>query len=338
MGIQELTDTDGYYASLGAPEREAKKAAATVAQAENERDARIRAAQAELEAKQAEEDAQREILGQQEERKLREVELRRRTDLANAQTDREIQEERAAAEEKRYYAEKIVPAQALAKEQEIQAHAAKVVSLTEAEAAADKLRIETEIANSTRVSIAQAERRSREETAEAALLEAMRAADAKLADEEAVAKGIRAKHGAEADGIRLVREAEAAGEEALAKALMEKAEALAAQGNIAVLQEVAIALVNAIKEAEVARAGAIGQLGQKMEFTYLGGGNGNGASSANPILSMIEQLPLVLRSNELSSQALGQMTVSEIITRASDMLGEARQIATPTVDSDDASE
>src|SRR3972149_305436 len=109
MGIEEITDDQGYFAAMAKPVIAAVKRDATIAEAEAEREARIKAAEAHRPAEQAELEAKRAIVEQQQALELRDVEKKKTVGLAQADSDREVQEMRALAVEKQQEAEGLGP-------------------------------------------------------------------------------------------------------------------------------------------------------------------------------------------------------------------------------------
>src|SRR5690606_35620716 len=105
MGIEEILDNEGYLQAMAAPQIAAVKRDAKIAEAEAEREARVKAAEAMRLAEQAELNAQREIWQQREALSLREVEVLKRVDLDKAQAVQEVQKLRALAVEQQQEAE-----------------------------------------------------------------------------------------------------------------------------------------------------------------------------------------------------------------------------------------
>ena len=97
MGIEEITDNQGYFEAMATPQIAAVKRDALIAQAEADREARVKAATAMREAEQAEIDAQRQILEQKEAFELRDVERQQAIGLEEARAQRIVEEERAKA-------------------------------------------------------------------------------------------------------------------------------------------------------------------------------------------------------------------------------------------------
>ncbi|MEM6530700.1 MAG: SPFH domain-containing protein, partial [Chloroflexota bacterium] len=142
MGIEEITDNEGYLQAMAAPQIAAVKRDAKIAEAEAEREARIKAANATQAAEQAELDAQREILAQREALQLREVEVQRKVDIELAEADQATQQKRALAVEQQQEAEVLVPARAKRQAVEIEAESNRM--RIEIEAQANRQRIEIE--------------------------------------------------------------------------------------------------------------------------------------------------------------------------------------------------
>ncbi|MBN1284187.1 MAG: hypothetical protein JXB47_02195 [Anaerolineae bacterium] len=244
MGIEEITDDQGYLQAMAAPQIAAVKRDATVAQAEADREARVKAAQAQREAEQAELDAQREILQQREALELRDVEVKKRIELAQAEAQQEVQQKRALVVEQQQEADVLVPARAEGQAVEIRAQAAQRKLEIEAEAAQRKLEIEAE-AQRKQITItadaeAQARRQRAEAEAQAEQTKARAEAAALLAKKEAEAAGAKQ----EAEALLATMQAEAEGKKAEAAAVRALKEA-EAEG-----KKAEAAAVRALKEAE----------------------------------------------------------------------------------------
>ena len=184
MGIEEITDDEGYLEAMAAPQIAAVKRDARIAEAEADREARVKAANAGQMAEQAELDAQREILQQREQLSLREVEVDRQVNLAQADADQEVQQKRALAVEQQQEAEVLVPARA--------------------EREATEIRAEAERKRVTITAEAEAQATEKAGRADATALQAMR---------EAEAEGTKANMLAEAEGRRELAAASAAEDE-----------------------------------------------------------------------------------------------------------------------------
>ena len=265
MGIEEISDNEGYLQAMAAPQIAAVKRDATIAQAEAERAARIKAAQAMREAEQAELDAQREILVQREALSLREVEVNKRVDIEKANSDQEVQQKRALAVEQQQEAEILVPARAQRQATEIRAEAERRRIEIEAEAAAKATRERA---------LAEAEATEKRGMADASAFQAQRLAEA---------EGEKAKLLAEAEGRR------------------ELAAATAAEDAINLRQFI----IEQVTKADVAKmeaiAAAMAGLGGNVRVVQLGG---NGANGGNTFMDLLLNIPEVAETFRTKVEAL----------------------------------
>jgi flotillin len=313
MGIEEITDGQGYLEAMAAPQIAAIKRDAQIAQAEAEREARVRAAAAQREAEQAELDAQREILAQREALSIREVEVQKRVGLANAESEQEVQKRRALAVEQQQEAEVLVPARARQQAIQIEAEAERRRVIINAEAAAEATRTRAE---------AEAQAIEKKGRGDASALQAMKEAEA--AGVRAEASGIQARKLAEAEGEKAKLLAEAEGRRELAAAS-------AAQNEINLRQF----LIEQVLKADIAKAQAIGEalagLGGNVRVVQIGGaesnGKGNGAFS-NLLMSIPEMAETFRAKTEaLSGEDFG--TTVNRIARLLDVLRSIEQPAAP---------
>ncbi|MBN8618035.1 MAG: hypothetical protein J0L63_03965 [Anaerolineae bacterium] len=291
MGIEEITDNEGYLQAMAAPQIAAVKRDATIAEAEASREARVKAANALREAEQAELDAQRETLAQREAFRLREVEVQKRVDIEKAMADQEIQQKRALAVEQQQEAEVLVPARATREAVEIEAEAQrrKLTITAQAEAAAVRER-----------ATADAEATERRGQAEAAALQA-----AKLAE----AEGLKANLLAEAEGRR------------------ELAAASAAEDAINLRQF----LIEQVMDADVAKveavASALAGLGNNVRIVQFGGnGNGNGSGSGNTFMDMLMNIPEVAEVFRTKVETLSGEDFNVTLMRMAQMFESLRHL------------
>lgn len=307
MGIEEITDDQGYLQAMAAPQIAAVKRDATIAEAEADREARVRAALAQREAEQAELDAQREILAQREALQIREVQVNKTVGLAQAEADQEVQQRRALAVAQQQEAEILVPARSQREATEINAEAA-------------RRRVEIE---------AEAERNRVTITAEAEAQATRQRAEAQAAATEKT--GL-----AEAAALRARKEAEAAGEKAnlLAEAegRRELAAASAAEGEINLRQYI----VEQITRAEIAKAEAIARalagLGNNVRVVQFGNGSGhnNGASSTgNTFMDMLLNIPEVAEIFRSKVEALSNEDLESTIRKVAQLFNSLKQVDMP---------
>lgn len=299
MGIEEITDNEGYLQAMAAPQIAAVKRDAKIAEAEAERAARVKAATATREAEQAELDALRETLAQREALQLREVEVKRRVDIEKAGSDQEIQQRRALAVEQQQEAEVLVPARAERQAVEIRAEA-------------ERRRIEIE---------AEAERKRVTISAEA---QATATRDRALAEAEAVEK----KGAAEASAFQAMRQAEAEGERAKllaeAEGRRELAAATAAEDSINLRQFI----IEEVTRADVAKVQAIAEalagLGGNVRIVQFGD-SGNG-KNGNTFMNMLMDIPEVADMFRTKVEALSGQDFEKTLERVMMMFNSLKSV------------
>ncbi len=292
MGIEEISDDQGYLTAMAAPQIAAVKRDATIAQAEAEREARVKAATATRESEQAELDAQRQILQQREALSIREVEVDKTVGLARAASEQEVQKQRALAVEQQQEAEILVPARAQGQSIQIQAEAERRRLTINAQAEAEAVRARAEADASA------TEQRGR---AEAVARQAMQEADA---------AGQKAQLLAEAEGRR------------------ELAAASAAENEINLRQF----LIEQIMKADVAKveamARAMGGLGNNVRIVQFGqngsGHNGNGAGTGNALMDMLMNMPEMTEMFRAKVEALSGEDLEATVARLAHLFSVLR--------------
>jgi len=290
MGIEEITDNEGYLQAMAAPQIAAVKRDAAIAEAEANRESRVKAANAIREAEQAELDAQREILQQREALQLREVQVTRQVGLAEADSDQEVQQRRALAVEQRQEAEILVPARAQRDATEIQAQAERrrIEIAAEADAAATRQRAE-----------ADAEATEKTGRAQAVAFQAMRQAEA---------EGERAKLLAEAEGRR------------------EIAAASAAEGEINLRQFV----IEQVTKADIAKVEAISMalagLGGNVRVVDFGGGQNGNSRTGNTFMDMLLGIPEVAEVFTAKVEALSGEDFQTTLTKATSLFNTLKDM------------
>ncbi len=289
MGIEEITDDQGYFEAMAKPVIAAVKRDATIAEAEADRAARIRAAVARREAEQAELDATRAIVEQQEALALREVAKGKTIGLAEAEADEAVQQTRASAVEQQKEAEVLVPARAQREAAEIEADAERRRVTITAEARAVALKKE---------SSAQAE--------------------ATKVTGHADAEKLKALKMAEAESTRATLLAEAEGKEKLAQAT-------AAEGEINLRQVVAELLIHA----EVAKIEAIGEalkgIGENVRIVQFSGANGHADGSRSALTELLLGVPELATILNAKSEALSGDGIEAVLRRVRGLLAGSEQ-------------
>lgn len=293
MGIEEISDDQGYLAAMAAPQIAAIKRDAAIAQAEADREARVKAADATRLAEQAELNSQREILEQREALSIREVEVEKRVGLARAGSEQEVQKQHALAVEQQQEADILVPARAKRQATEIEAEAERRREIILAEAMATSTRTRAE------ADAAATEQKGR---ADAVALQAMR---------EAEAAGERAKLLAEAEGRR------------------ELAAASAAEDEINLRQF----LIEQITQADVEKVRAIAEamsgLGNNVRIVQFGqnGANGNGHNgTGNTLMDLLMNIPEVAEVFRSKVEALSGEDMQTTMQRFARLLNTLRTI------------
>jgi len=289
MGIEEITDDQGYFAAMAKPVIAAVKRDATIAEAEAEREARIKAAEAHRQAEQAELEAKRAIVEQQQALELRDVEKKKTVGLAQADSDREVQEMRALAVEKQQEAEVLVPANSQRKAIEIQADAERrrVTITAEAQAAATRK-------------------------------EASAKAEATEVTGRAEAEKLKALKLAEAEGTRATLLAEAEGKEKLARAS-------AAQGEINLRQVIAELLIQAEVAKVEALSNALKGIGENVRIVQFSGANEHGDSNQNALVQFLRDIPELATVLNAKTEALSGSSLEEILGKVGAILSRERE-------------
>jgi len=318
MGIEEITDDQGYLEAMAAPQIAAIKRDATIAQAEADREARVKAAAATREAEQAELNSQREILQQREELELRDVEVKRRVNLAQAEADQEVQQKRALAVEQQQEAEVLVPARAERQASEIRAEAERkrIIITAEAEAESQRTTANARADATERTGRAEASARQAMQEAEANGRKAGLMAEAEGKKAEAAA--LQALKEAEAEGIKAGLLAEAEGRRELAAAS-------AAENEINLRQFI----VEQIIDADVAKAQAMAQamagLGGNVRVVQLGGSMGaNGSGTGNTFMDLLMNIPEVAEVFKAKVEALSGEDLASTLNRVTELLNAVR--------------
>lgn len=311
MGIEEISDNQGYLQAMAAPQIAQIKRDAAIAEAEATREARVKAAEATRASEEAELNAAREILAQREALSLREVEVQRRVDAEKAGAEQEIQQKKALAVEQQQEAEVLVPARAARQAAEIRAEAERRRIEIEAEAQASATRRRAE---------ADADATERSGRAAAASLQAQKLAEA---------ESERARLVAQAEGLREMaastqaqKVAEAEGEKARllaeAEGRREIAAATAAEDAINLRQFI----VEQITKAEIEKARAIAEalagLGGNVRMVQFSGGtgsNGNGHGTGNSFMDMLLTIPEVAEILRTKVEALSGDDFAKTVER-----------------------
>lgn len=290
MGIEEITDDQGYFEAMAKPVIAIIKRDAAIAEAEADREARIKTAEAKRQAEQAELEAQRAIVEQQQALELREVEKNKTVGLAQAASDMAVQEQRASAVEKEKEAEMLVPARAEREAIEIQAEAERRKITITANAKAEAVRAE-----------------------------AAGQAEATEVTGRAEGEKIKALKLAEAESIRALLLAEAEGKEKIAKAT-------AAEGEINLRQVVAELLINA----EVAKIEAIGNalkgIGENVRIVQFAGGDGASQVKENALIEFLKGIPELATIVNAKTEALAGENLEGLLQKVMLLLSKEKEV------------
>lgn len=287
--IKDIDDNEGYIKALGALEIQAKLRDERFAIADADRESRVREAEQDLAGKTAELDRDMKVHAQTEATSLREVQKNKAIALAEQSKDREVAEQQALAVAQKKQAEVIVPAEAVAKAKRIEAEGEQ--QRIEITAAANARAAET-----TADGKAKATKLEADATAEATRKTKTAEADGAKANLLAVAEGTRAKLLAEADGQ------------------LQIANAVAAQGQVNLIREIALALITGDVNKAQAYAAAVGGMGANMKIVQFAGGEGG--NQPNALMGILQGLPELGAVLNAKTEALSGMNVEEFLERA----------------------
>ncbi len=298
MGIEEISDDQGYLTAMAAPQIAAVKRDAQIAQAEAEREARVKAAEATRISEQAELEAQRAVLAEREALNIREVEVEKKVGLARAASEQEVQKQHALAIEQKQEAEVLVPARATRQAIEIQAEGERQRVTITAQANAEATRTRAE---------AEASAIEQKGRADATAWQAMKEAEA--AGQKAEAAAVQALKLAEAEGEKAKLLAEAEGRRELAAAS-------AAEGEINLRQF----LIEQILRADVAKmeaiATAMAGMGENVRIVQFGGNGHNGSGgTGNTLMDMLVNIPEVAEVFRTKVEALSGEDLETTVAR-----------------------
>lgn len=324
LNIQDITDKNGYYDNMAAPDMQAKRQEAEVTKAKVDQAIREQKAESEKKAQQAELTSQLEVAEKKKDNDLKLADFKTQTDVANANAEiaGELQktkrQQEIAVEQGRI---KVVEQEqanlAAQKEKEViatKAEANKQKKMIDAEGDANVKRIAAEMgvevakqdAEAVRTTAkAQADRVTAEGNAEAEVVrqKGIAAADVQKAQGTAEADVDRAKRMAEADGTKAQLIAQAEGEQALAdaRASHDKVNFELAKVEIENRTKVEIATNVATIMAEV---------GKNAQFVNIGGSVGNG-STGNVLLDTLRGIPELMKVLDVENQALNGKPFNE---------------------------
>ena len=337
LNIQDISDKNGYYDNMAAPDMEAKRQSAEVTKAQVDQAIRQQKAVSEKEAQQAELASQLEVAEKKKDNDLKLAEFKTKTDTANA--DAEIAGELQKTKRLQDVATEQGNIKVVEQEQANKAaEKEKEVIATRAEAEKQKKRIEAEadadvrtIAADAQVSVAernahaikiaadaQAEKVLKEGTAEADVVRKKGIAEAEIKKAQGLADADvdRAKRMAEADGTKAQLMAQAEGERALAEARA---------SNDKVNFEIEKLKIEAQARIEVATKTAtiMAELGKNAQFVNLGGSAQGQGATGNVLLDTLRGIPELMKVLDVENQALNGKPINNEIE------GLISSIATP---------
>ena len=318
LNIQDITDKNGYYDNMAAPDMEAKRQDAEITKAQVDQAVRQQKAESDKIAQHAELQAQLEVAEKKRDNDIKLAEFKKQTDTANA--DAEIAGELQKTKRKQEIAAEQGQIKVVEQEQANRAaEKEKEVIATRAEAEKQKKRIEAEadanvktIAADAEVSVAersanavkiaaaaQAEKVLKEGTAEADVVKKKGIAEAEIKKAQGLADADvdKAKRMAEAEGTKAQLMAQAEGEKALADARA---------ANDQVNFKLDSMRIEWTGRAEVAEriATAMAGVGANAQFINIGNGaSGNGATG-NVLLDTLRGIPELMKVLDVENQAL----------------------------------
>jgi flotillin len=323
MGIEEITDDQGYFEAMAKPRIAAIKRDATIAEAEAEREARIKAAQARQQAEQVELESARSILEQRQALELRDVEKKKTVALAQTKADEDVLRQRALLVQQQQEVDVLTPARAKREATEIEAESEsrKIKITTQARTEATVIEAESE---SRKVKIAtqaraEATRQEAAAQAEATRLAAAAQAEALEAQGKAEAEKLRSLRAAEADGSRATLLAQAEGTRATLLAEAEGKERLAAasaaQGEINLRQAIAQLLIDAEVQKARAIAEAVKGVGGNVRIVQFAGGNGDGVGGGSALANLLREVPELATVINAKTEALSGQNIEQVLQR-----------------------
>ena len=348
LNIQDITDKNGYYDNMAAPDMEAKRQDAETTKAKVDQAIRQQKAVSEKEAQQAELASQLEVAEKKKDNDLKLAEFKTKTDTANA--DAEIAGE--LQKTKRLQDVAIEQGKIKVVEQEQANKAAekeKEVIATRAEAEKQRKKIEAEadadvrtIAADAQVSVAernahaikiaadaQAEKVLKEGTAEADVVRQKGIAEAEIKKAQGLADADvdKAKRMAEAEGTKAQLMAQAEGERALAEARA---------SNDKVNFEIEKLKIEAQARIEVATKTAtiMAELGKNAQFVNIGGSAQGQGATGNVLLDTLRGIPELMKVLNVENEALnGQSFNNEVEGLVRSIAGPVKGILSSNADS-----
>lgn len=315
LNIQDITDHNGYYDNMAAPDAAEKKRIAEVERAIANQDVRIKKAETEQEAKKSELDTELAIAAKSRDNDIKRAEYKTETDVANANAEvaGQLQKTKRAQE---IEAEKGRVEIVRQEQANLAAIKEKDVIVTRANSEREKHIISAETEANTRKIAADASVEVAQREAEAVKVQANAIAEKTRQEGAAEAEVTRQKGIAEANIIREKGLAEAESEKArlLAQAEGERALADARASNEKVNFEIEKIKIEANARVEIATKTAqiMADIGRNAEFVNIGG-TGASSKTGNVLTDTLSSIPELMKKLDVENQALNGKTMSDEI-------------------------
>ena len=359
LNIQDITDKNGYYDNMAAPDMEAKRQTAEITKAQVDQAVREQKAESEKIAQQAELASQLEVAAKKKDNDLQLADFKTQTDVANAnaaiagelQKTKRLQEV-ATEQGKIKVVEQEQANKAAEKEKEViatRAEAEKQKKRIEAEADANVRTIAADAgvavaerdANAIKISAdAYAEKVLKEGSADADVVRKKGIAEAEVQKAQGLAEADvqKARGIAEADVDRAKRMAEADGTKAqlMAQAEGERALAEARASNDKVNFEIEKLKIEAQARVEIATKTAtiMADVGKNAEFVNIGGSAQGQGATGNVLLDTLRGIPELMKVLNVENEALnGQPFNDEVEGLVKSIAGPVKGILSSNTDS-----
>ena len=359
LNIQDITDNNGYYDNMAAPDMEAKRQTAEITKAQVDQAVREQKAESEKIAQQAELASQLEVAAKKKDNDLQLADFKTQTDVANAnaaiagelQKTKRLQEV-ATEQGKIKVVEQEQANKAAEKEKEViatRAEAEKQKKRIEAEADANVRTIAADAgvavaerdANAIKISAdAYAEKVLKEGSADADVVRKKGIAEAEVQKAQGLAEADvqKARGIAEADVDRAKRMAEADGTKAqlMAQAEGERALAEARASNDKVNFEIEKLKIEAQARVEIATKTAtiMADVGKNAEFVNIGGSAQGQGATGNVLLDTLRGIPELMKVLNVENEALnGQPFNDEVEGLVKSIAGPVKGILSSNTDS-----
>lgn len=359
LNIQDITDKNGYYDNMAAPDMEARRQTAETTKAQVDQAVREQKAESEKIAQQAELASQLEVAAKKKDNDLKLAEFKTQTDVANAnaaiagELQKTVRQQEVAEQQGRVEVVRQEQAnKAAEKEKEViatRAEADKQKKRIEAEAAANVKTIAADAEvlvaekNASAIKIgaeAYAEKVFKEGSADADVVKKKGIAEAEVQKAQGLAEADvqKARGIAEADVDRAKRMAEADGTKAqlMAQAEGERALAEARASNDKVNFEIEKLKIEAQARVEIATKTAtiMADVGKNAEFVNIGGSAQGQGATGNVLLDTLRGIPELMKVLNVENEALnGQPFNDEVEGLVKSIAGPVKGILSSNTDS-----